>query len=323
MFKLPIPKMSWRRFHLSANLLAVAMLISGCQSRPPGEQSTSGPPLLEPIVPAGYQKIPPAPIDDSAQMLAQTATIFRGLLKSVQFTYDGCAGPRTDYVFSDSSSLAGTQVPSTVTLKVLGGPTPGGKWVGVSELPKLALDSQYVTFLRNTDWTFSPIVGNLVFRVETIAGREVLVDPSGRAVIGWGVDGPLLSVASVSEVVGSKLHGYKVSDAPVTDDPPNSASTDPKGELGSAHGAAPAPARTQDSLLARAPSLAETRRAGLFARPPLLASAIANERTVPIDSFVTAARAAADRAQINIGGRLTLDPNWKCWSNTPTAEAAR
>lgn len=315
------------RFHLSANLLAVAVLLSGCQSRPPSEQSTSGPPLPEPIVPAGYQKIPPAPVDHSVQILGQTATIFRGSLKSVQFTYDICAGPRTNYVFSNSSSLAGAQVQSDVTVKVLGGPTPSGKWLRVSELPQLALDSQYVTFLRNTDWTFSPIVGNLVFRVETIAGREVLVDPSGRAVVGWGEDGPLLSAGSVSEAVGSQLRGYRGSDAPDPADQASSGAPDPKGEVRPADGAAPAPVpapgRTQDSLFARAPSLAETRRAALFARPALSASAIGNEPTASIESFVAAAKAAADRAQVNIGGRLTLDPNWRCWSITPTATAVR
>jgi hypothetical protein len=185
-------------------------------------------------------------------MLAQTATMFRGSLKSVQFTYDGCAEPRTNYVFSDSSSLVGAQVQSTVTLKVLGGPTPGGKWVEVSELPKLALDSQYVTILRNTDWTFSPIVGNLVLRVEVIAGREVLVHPSGHAVTGWGADGPLLSAASVSEVVGSKLHGYRGFDAPPTDDQPTSGATDPKGELRSADSAAPTPTHSRLVACSRA-----------------------------------------------------------------------
>jgi hypothetical protein len=55
-------------------------------------------------VPAGYKKIAPASLDDSGQMLGQTAAIFRGSLKSVQFTYEGCAGPRTNYVFSDSSN---------------------------------------------------------------------------------------------------------------------------------------------------------------------------------------------------------------------------
>jgi hypothetical protein len=315
--------MRWRRPHVNA-LFAVVLLV-GCEPTHAGQKTTTttGPPLLEPVVPADYRKIPPAPVDDAGQMLAQTATVFRGSLKRVHFTYDDCAGPRTNYVFSDSSSLIGAQVQSTVTLKMLGGPTPAGKWIRVTELPRLALDSEYVTFLRNTDWTFSPIVGNLVFRVETIVDREVLVDPSGRAVTGWGADGPLLSIAAVSEVVGNKLRGYKGSDAPAAEDQSTSATTDPKGELRSADSAAPTLSRTQDSLLARAPSSAEIRRAGLFARPPLSPPAIANEPTVSVHSFVAATRAAADRAQVNIGGRLTLDPNWKCWSSTPTARAVR
>jgi hypothetical protein len=133
----------------------------------------------------------------------------------------------------------------------------------------------------------------------------------------------LLSVAPVSEVVGSQLHGYKGSDAPAKYDLPTTAGADPKGEVRPGGNPTPAAAPTQDSLLLRAPSLDETRRGGLFARPALIASAIANEPTVSIYSFVAATRAAADRAQVNIGGRLTLDPNWKCWSSTKTAKAGQ
>jgi hypothetical protein len=314
-----------RTLHWHLKILAPGLLLLfvGCRSKPPGQETTSGPPLQEPAVPPGYQKIPPASASDSRQMLAQTATVFRGSLKSVQFTYDSCSGPRTNYVFSDSSSLLGTTVDSTVTLKVLGGPTPAGRWVGVSELPKLALDSNYVTFVRNTDWTFSPIVGNLVFRVETIAGREVLVHPSGHAVTGWGPDGPLLSASPVSAVVGSKRHGYRSADTPSAGDQPASGSPDAKGDSGSRNNTQVAVPRTQDSPLARAPSPQQIREAGLFARPELVASAIANESPVSLDAFVSGIRTAAESAQVKIGGRLTLDPNWKCWSSTPTARAAR
>lgn len=310
-------------YYLKTALSIGLLLIVGCRSRPLGQQTTTGPPLLEPAVPAGYQKVAPAPVDDSRQMLAQTATVFRGSLKSIQFTYDGCSGPRTNYVFSDSSSLLGTQVQSTVTVKVLGGPTPSGRWVRVSELPTLALDSQYVTFLRKTDWTYSPIVGNLVFRVETIAGREVLVHPGGHAVTGWGPDGPLLSALPVSEIAGSKHRGYKTLDAPTTGEPTTSGAPNSQGELRPQGSSVPPAPSNPDSPLARAPSLAKIRRAGLFARPELTPSAISNEPTVSIDSFVAATRTAADRAQVQIGGRLTLDPSWKCWSNTPTARAGR
>jgi hypothetical protein len=322
--------MGWCKLCLFASLSAVIALLSGCRSKPPAQQSTTGEPqqaLPEPVVPAGYQKIAPAPMDTSAQMLGQTATIFRGVLKDVKFTYENCAGPRTNYVFSDSSSIAGEKVASEVNLRVLGGPTPRGTWVGVSELPKLALDSQYVVFLRNTDWTFSPIVGNLVFRVETIGGREVLVHPSGRAVTGWGEDGPLLSAAVVSEAVGSRLHGYRGTEAPASAESRASAETDPKGEVRPANAIAPPQTadqgRVPDAPIARAPSAAEIRRAGMFARPALLASAISNEPTVSVNSFMGSIREAADKANVRIGGRVALDPNWRCWSSTPTMKVAR
>src|SRR5262249_36726639 len=198
-----------------------------CRARPGGAEPP-GPRRREPVGPAGKKKPPPAPADDSAQMLRQTAAVIRGSLKSVRFTYDGCTGPRTQYVFSDASSLVGSRVDSEVAVKVLGGPTPAGTWVRVSEIPQLALDSEYIVFLRNTDWTFSPIVANLALRVETLAGREVLVDSSGRAVTGWGETGPLLSAGTVSEVVGGRLRGYRGADSPGPGDQPDSATTDPR-----------------------------------------------------------------------------------------------
>jgi hypothetical protein len=201
--------------------LLFALALSACR-RPPaaGTYETTGEALPEPVVPAGYQKIAPAPADDSRQMLAQTSTVFRGALKDVRFTFENCAVPRTTYVFSDGSPLLGTRVDATVEVKVLGGPTPNGTWVNVTELPALALDSEYVLFLRNTDWTYSPIVGNLAFRIENIAGREVLVDPGGHAVTGCSDAGPVLSGAAVSDVVGAHRRGYRSGEPSPTSPPP-------------------------------------------------------------------------------------------------------
>ena len=112
------------KIDICASILTVAALLSACATNQPVDVATTEPPRPEPVVPAGYQKIAPAPIDSSEQMLAQTATIFRGVLKDVRFTYDDCAGPRTTYVFSDSTTLMGTQVQPQVTVRVFGGPTP-------------------------------------------------------------------------------------------------------------------------------------------------------------------------------------------------------
>lgn len=311
------------KMHKCAGILALAVLLLGFSSKQPDDVATNEPPRPEPVVPTGYKKIAPGAVDSSEQMLAQTATIFRGVLKDVQFTYDDCAGARTNYVFSDSTSLVGTQVQAQVTLKVFGGPTPYDTWIAVSEVPQLALDSEYIVFLRNTDWTFSPIVGDLVFRREMIDGREVLVDPTGHAVTGWGDNGPLLSGGSVSEPVGHQLRGYRGSEASQQPTHSSSAETNPNLEVRPADGnpPSPAPGRVGGSAVIRAPSLTDARRAGLFARPALSATAITKESVISAEALVAGVRVAADRARINIGGRLTLDPYWRCWSSTPTVKA--
>lgn len=324
--------------YLFVSLLAVvalttlisSMSCNSCRRSPEGAstgQSVTTEPTLEPIVPAGYKKIAPAPVDDSRQMLTQTGAVFRGALKDVRFSYDACAGPRTDYGFSDVSPLAGEKLEAQVTVKVLGGPTPRGTWLSVSELPKLALDSEYVVFLRNTDWTYSPIVGDLVFRVETVAGREVLVNPEGRAVTGWGEDGPRLTAGKVSEAVGSQVHGYRRADAGDRGDTAPSNETDAKGEAHLATEVAPGQPATQgrapDVTMVRAPSAAKIRASGMFARPAISAAAVANEQTIPVNALVATIKDSAERDRIQIGGRVALDPNWKCWSSTPTLKAKR
>lgn len=312
--------------HICASILTVAALLSACATNQPVDVAATEPPRLEPVAPAGYQKIAPAPVHSSEQMLAQTATIFRGVLKEVHFTYDDCAGPRTNYVFSDSTTMTGAQVQPQVTVRVFGGPTPYGTWAEISEHPQLALDSEYVVFLRNTDWTYSPIVGNLVFRREMLGGREVLIDPTGHAVTGWGDNGPLLSAGPVSEAVGLQFRRYRRADAPDRPRHPSSAATDPNhDDVKPATGTPPAPAlgRTEGSTIAGAPSLAEIRNLGLFEMPATSTAAIVNVPVFSAESLVAAIRAAAVRAHVDIGGRIALDPYWRCTSTTPVVKSRR
>lgn len=313
------------KLHTYAGIFIIVLLFSACPKKKPTQVGPTKPPLTEPAVPPGYQKIAPLPLESSQQILAQTATIFRGVLKEVKFTYDDCAGPRTNYVFSNSSTLAGTQIDPNVTLKVLGGPTPKGTWIRVSELPQLALDSEYVAFLRNTDWTFSPVVGNLVFRRENVNGREVLIAPTGHVVTGWGDDGPVLSIASVSETVGSHLRGYKGSEAPPQPEHSTSAEENPNGEpmAGNSNSSTTTARPTEASAIARAPSAEEAKKAGLFVKPVVSAAALANQPAFSTVSLIAAVNGTAERANIRIGGRLSLDPYWKCWSYTNTAKGGR
>ncbi|HZT36952.1 MAG TPA: hypothetical protein VFA28_03575 [Bryobacteraceae bacterium] len=315
--------MSILNYKAVAFLLLASILVSACRRTQAPEKL-----VLEPTVPAGYRKIAPAPAETSAQILAQTAAVFRGTIRDVRFTYDDCGGPRTNYIFSDASSLLGSPVTREVSLSVLGGPTPHGTWVRVSEIPSLALNSEYVVFLRNTDWTYSPIVAQLAFRREVAGGRELLVDPSGRVVTGWGENGPVLSAARVSDAVGRQARGYRAAEAREAPPGPSSAEENPNGAVQGGEGNAPPPPpappeRTGGSPLASAPSREDIARAGLFARPGLSVDAVANEQTASVGSLVAAVTAAAERDRIHIGGRITLVPYWKCWSITPTAPGRR
>jgi hypothetical protein len=297
--------------------------------RPP----SSLPPLAEPVIPPGYKKIAPGSVDTSDAILSQTAAIIEGDVSDVNFTYDGCAGPRTNYVITGARTLVGTEVPSQVTIKILGGPMPNGSWIKVSELPKLALDSHYVIFLRNTDWTFSPVVGDLALRREVIGGREVLVHPEGHAVVGWGSSGPVLSAQPVTAPVGGRVHGYRKVATAATAPPAASGSsalfTDSDAQMRPANADTPSPGKSRlpvvssGSSLAQAPSAADIRSAGLFARPPIFADGASSERNLSTVTLIAAVKTTVERGNHVINGRLTLDPLWRCWDITPEATISR
>lgn len=306
-------------------ILLCVVCAAGCRPRHQNENvvETKGEALVEPAILGGYTKIPPAPADSSKEMLAQTAAVFVGKLRDIQFTYDDCGGPRTKYVFSGSSSLLGTAVDPNVALQVAGGPTPKGTWVSVSELPQLALDAEYVVFLRNTDWTYSPIVGDLVFRREVVGGRELLIGPTGQAVTGWNDAGPMYSAATVVEPVGSQRRGYREATARPAEPHSASGQSNPGARVVQAQGDVrpPPPIAAAASTLPFGPSAAELRASGRFAKAAVSTAEIGNVEVLDTERLVSTIRGIAGQANAQVGGRLTLEPYWRCWSYTNTAQS--
>jgi hypothetical protein len=283
------------------------------------------PPRAEPAIPGGYRKVPPAAADTATDILRQTASIVRGRISAVEFSFDDCAGPRTNYVFSDAKALLGTEVPSRITLPVFGGSTPRGTWLRATEISSMAIGSEYTVFLRSTDWTFSPVVRNLAFRSETIGGREVLVDSDGHLLTGWGEARPVVSAVAVTEAVGHRSRGYSAVDAPARKDAATSA-TESTDAPRLARGPMGAEARAEVQLRsAGAPAMTplELARSRLFERPSLLAAptAVSGTDAMSREALVAAIRKDEERAKVTVGGRLTLTPYWKCWSATPTVSS--
>jgi len=86
---------------------------------------------------------------------------------------------------------------------------PDGRWFRASEMPRFALGSRYVFFIRNTDWTFAFIIGELAYRVEMIAGRSVLVNGNGQAVTGLFESGIETNTVALTEPTGNRYRALR------------------------------------------------------------------------------------------------------------------
>jgi len=142
---------------------------------------------------------PPSPAGTLEAVLRQTAAVVEGHVEDVSYRHDDIEGPRTVATLSrlvvHLGSL-GAVAPPSVEIRSFGGRLPDGREVLATHVPALLPGKRYLVFLRNTEWTLSPVAFGQAFRVETVASVPVLVDPQGRLVMGLGsagtVPGPSL-----------------------------------------------------------------------------------------------------------------------------------
>jgi hypothetical protein len=121
--------------------------------------------------------------------LVDSASIIEGRVADIRFTYHPVEGPRTVAILADVETHAGEFLGSEVQIPTLGGPLPKGRTLFIPELPHFRKGSRYVIFLTASDWFYSPVVANYAFRVENIAGRELLVSQSGHPIVGVSSSG--------------------------------------------------------------------------------------------------------------------------------------
>ena len=126
----------------------------------------------------------PHSIDGLAAVVQQLNAIVEADLRDISADYDRCEGPRTVLHLAAVRSLLGGAHTDTMTLRVFGGRIPGGRDAELSESPRYIVGKRYVLFLFNTDWRFSPVIGDLAFRIERVDRSEVLISPGGQGVTG-------------------------------------------------------------------------------------------------------------------------------------------
>ena len=134
-------------------------------------------------------------VETPLDALANTAAIVEGTVRENTYTFDPVAGPRTVATFADVTVDFGVYGDRTLQLATLGGPISDTQELFIPELPQVTDGTRYLVFLTNVDWFFSPIVENYVFRLETDPRRgvDVLIAPSGRAIVALSADGRLLA----------------------------------------------------------------------------------------------------------------------------------
>jgi hypothetical protein len=266
------------------------------------------------------QYIAPRSFATMADLVPQIQAIIEGDVENIGFDNQDCEGPRTVIQLTGVKTLLGDQHESRMTLRVFGGPLANGSFVSVSELPQYVLGAHYVLFLRNTDWRFSPVLGDLAFRVEAIAGKQVLLNTQGHAITGVSEAGIETSTLQLTEPVGLNFKGVT---KPLPGSSPQS------DELGTTtpcqateQKSSRCPAATDSGEIARAEALRES---GRFSRPQLLPKA--NQQAVAsalsTDQVVKSVSDWAQSHGTRIGGYFALAPKIGCWDTTIVTPARR
>jgi hypothetical protein len=126
---------------------------------------------------------PPEATDTMAAVLRQTAAIVEGTVAAIAPRFDNTLGPRHRVRLAGVIAHLGSVKGGDLNLDMYGGPLPNGRYARITEQARFVNGGHYIVFLRNTSWFFSPETTDIL-RVETIVGREVLVNDKGFPVIG-------------------------------------------------------------------------------------------------------------------------------------------
>jgi hypothetical protein len=204
------------RARVALALLGAGLSGVGCAASDGGEapvDSRQGQPLTAEAAPR-----PPRAVDSLLSLFDQTASVVEGEVTDVRSEYSPRTGPWTVVTLGNVRAHLG-EAPREVRLKQAGGLLPDGRQRVISHVPRFVRGARYVVFLRNTGWSLSPVLDEHAFRVESVGGREVLVDGEGALVAGVGSSGlrrtaPFFETVDLSGARPSPREGADMRAAP-------------------------------------------------------------------------------------------------------------
>jgi hypothetical protein len=285
-----------------------------CASSAPSSAQTGTAETTSSTTPVPADYIPPHRFNTIAEMVPQLHSVVVGNVDFERFVFDDCWGPRTVLRVSKVESIVGVSPASSIELYVFGGPLPDGSFVEVSELPRFVSGDRYVLFLRNTDWRYSPVMGQHAYRITSVLGREILLDSDGHAVIRVGESGVEVGGQAFTEPVGQRLTGMASRTMPVPGlDRPRDA-----GCIVYASDCPPesADVRRQSSLLA----------AGGRMEPPKVVPEVSPQAVAGALTQTEFANGLLHMVQASgakVGGRFLEHPRVGCWRTTPAVHVEK
>ena len=259
--------------------------------------------------------IAPRTFTTMKDLVPQIQSVIQGVVEDVHFDYDDCAGPRTIIRLTGVETLLGGPHEQKIELRTFGGPLPNGSFMAASELPRYVLGARYLLVLRNTDWRFSPVIGDLAFRQELIAGKQVLVNTDGFGVTGVDDAGIHTGTVQLTLPVGQRVIGIKV-----TREEQSEYLAPPPAQAGRAEACErKACGDTQKNagvLRAREALIAS----GRFARPSVTEGVgpEAVKDAIPVRELVALIDRWATARAVRIGGYYAETPRIGCWGRTTT-----
>lgn len=121
-------------------------------------------------------------------IIGQTGAVIEATVAESVNDYSEENGPWTTYALSDVVVHLGT-FPKGMLIRQVGGTYPDGKRLGCSAVVPLAEGERYLLFLRNGNWTLSPVLAQLVLRITQVGQREVIALPHGSVAVGFNSSG--------------------------------------------------------------------------------------------------------------------------------------
>jgi hypothetical protein len=251
----------------------------------------------------------PQQLDSLAAVVRQLNAIVLADVRDISTEYDRCLGPRTVLHLAGVKTLLGGAHADAMELRLFGGQLPNNRYVEISESPRYVLGRRYVLFLFNRDWRFSPVISDHAFRVEAIAGREVLVAPNGKAVT--GVSALAVETETRMLFVPEGLPGIgtvRMSPTPVVAFTPCGVS--PDGTTRCPTLAADLPVSSEYFPVPKP-----------WTPPPPTREDVAN--AIGMDDLVRKIDAAARAISVTPGGYFASRPRLECWDVSSTREPAQ